>query len=409
MSFKITPGFQLVGNSSCVDANALGEKHLKTLNPAGFKAAYSEISQWPDYTPTPLEVLDNAAKAINVAGVFYKNESTRFGLGSFKALGGAYAVSNLLKRIVKESGVKGDVSDLDLRSGKYRQIIEGVTITCATDGNHGRSVAWGCQQYGCQCVIYIHETVSEGRQKAIEQYGASVVRVPGNYDDAVRQADQDAKNLGRYIVSDTSYEGYMDVPKDVMQGYTVMADEAFSQLPEGTVPTHIFVQGGVGGLAAAVVAQAWQRYRAQRPVCVVVEPEKADCLYKSAEAGYPVTVEGDLDTLMAGLACGEVSLLAWEILEAAVSHFMTVSDESAIDCMRLLAGSELCAAHEIIAGESAVAGLSGLLLASQDEGARRTLGLDENSCVLLIGSEGATDPQLYHELVTEFMAGEEVV
>jgi len=409
MSFNITPGFQLVGNPSCNAPEALGEQHLKTLNPDGFKAAFNDISQWPGYTPTVLETLDNAAKAINVAGIFYKNESTRFGLGSFKALGGAYAVANLLKRIVQESGDCEDVSDQDLRSGKYRQIIESVTITCATDGNHGRSVAWGCQQYGCQCVIYIHETVSVGRQKAIEAYDASVVRVLGNYDDAVRQADLDAKELGRYVVSDTSYEGYMDVPKDVMQGYTVMADEAFSQMPEGTVPTHIFVQGGVGGLAAAVVAQAWQRYREKRPVCVVVEPEKADCLFKSAIAGHPVTVGGDLDTLMAGLACGEVSLLAWDILEAGASHFMTVSDESAIDCMRLLAGNDLCSAHTIIAGESAVAGLSGLLLAAGESKARSALGLDENSNILLIGSEGATDPQLYKELVTDFMVSEEVV
>lgn len=409
MNYTITPGFQLVGNPSCNAPKALGDQHQKILNPAGFKAAFNDISQWPGYTPTVLETLDNAAKAINVAGIFYKNESTRFGLGSFKALGGAYAVANLLKRIVQSSGGGDDVSDQDLRSGKYRKVIENVTITCATDGNHGRSVAWGCQQYGCQCVIYIHETVSVGRKKAIEAYGASVIRVPGNYDDAVRQADLDAKELGRYVVSDTSYEGYMDVPRDVMQGYTVMADEAFSQMPEGTVPSHIFVQGGVGGLAAAVVAQAWQRYGAQRPICVVVEPEKADCLFKSAKAGRPVTVDGELDTLMAGLACGEVSLLAWDILSAGAGHFMTVTDESAIDCMRLLAGSDLCSTHTIIAGESAVAGLSGLLLAAGDNVARAALRLDENSNVLLIGSEGATDPQLYKELVTDFMESGEVV
>ncbi len=408
MSFSITPGFEIAENFACCEPEQLNQNHLNTLNPQGFESAFRDISQWPGYEPTRLETLDSAAAEINVAGVYYKNESSRFGLGSFKALGGAYAVSNLLKRIVKESGASENPSDQDLRSGKYHGIIQAVTITCATDGNHGRSVAWGCQQYGCQCVIYIHETVSEGRQKAIEAYGATVVRVPGNYDEAVRQADQDAKVLGRYVVSDTSYEGYMDVPRDVMQGYTVMADEAFSQLPEGITPTHIFVQGGVGGLAAAVVAQAWQRFGEKRPLCVVVEPEKADCLYQSAKAGHPVTVDGELDTLMAGLACGEVSLLAWDILEAGASYFMTVSDESAVDCMRLLAGKELSSQCVITAGESAVAGLSGLLLSSMDSEARQMLKLDENSQIILIGSEGATDPELYKQLVTDYLEAKEV-
>src|SRR5690606_35466744 len=198
-------------------------------------------------------------------------------------------------------------------------IVSGITVTCATDGNHGRSVAWGAHLFGCKCVIYVHETVSKGRKDAIASYGAEVRVVPGNYDDAVRKAASDAQANGWFVVTDTSYEGYTSVPRDVMQGYTIMAEESMQQIKQ--TPTHIFVQGGVGGLAAAVCAHYWEKQGSERPRFIVAEPDRADCLYRSAKAGKPVAVHGALDTIMAGLACGEVSIIAWDILSEGADAF----------------------------------------------------------------------------------------
>jgi diaminopropionate ammonia-lyase len=222
--------------------------------------------------------------------------------------------------------------------------------------------------------------------------------VPGTYDDAVRQADADATIHGWHVISDTSYEGCIDVPRDVMQGYALMAEEALQQMPEGVRPTHVFVQGGVGGLAAGICAYLWELFGAHRPVLVVVEPEKADCLLRSAVAGRPTRAEGPLDTLMAGLASGEVSLLAWRILDPGADAFMTITDEDAAIAMRLLAkggGGE----GPIVAGESAVAGLVGLLAAAPQASTRNALALGPQSTVLLFGTEGATDPELYRRIV----------
>ncbi|TVT57943.1 MAG: diaminopropionate ammonia-lyase [Azoarcus sp. PHD] len=367
------------------------------LSLAAHAEAMTEISEWPGYAPTPLVSLAGMARAAGVAAIHYKHEASRFGLGSFKALGGAYAVLRLLKKeILRRIGL--DVSSRDLIDGKYADIVSAITVTCATDGNHGRSVAWGAQTFGCKCVIYIHSTVSEGRRAAIARYGAEVIRTAGNYDDAVRTADADAKAHGRFIVSDTSYPGYTDVPRDVMQGYSVMVEEALRQWPEDQPPTHVLIQGGVGGLAAAVCAQLWERLGDSRGRFIVVEPDRAACLYASALAGAPTAVHGDLDTLMAGLACGEVSLIAWEILEAGTGDFLTIPDAAAVTTMRLLADAPF-GDPPIAAGESAVAGLAALLMACSRPQMAANLGLGPDSRVLLFGSEGATDPELYTKLV----------
>jgi diaminopropionate ammonia-lyase len=281
---------------------------------------------------------------------------------------------------------------VELMDGRHKDTTRAITVTCATDGNHGRSVAWGAQRFGAACVIFVHETVSRGRRDAIARYGAQLRVVPGNYDDAVREAQKQADANGWFVVSDTSYPGYTEVPRDVMQGYRVMADEAADQI--GTAPTHVFVQGGVGGVAAAVAAQMRARFGAG-PRVIVAEPDKAACLLASAEAGQPVTVPGELDTLMAGLACGEPSLLAWQELERSAFAFCSVTDGSAVACMKLLAART----PPIVAGESAVAGLAALLLAADEPFARTALGLDETSRVLLFGTEGATDPEVYARLV----------
>jgi diaminopropionate ammonia-lyase len=239
--------------------------------------------------------------------------------------------------------------------------------------------------------------VSQGRADAIARYGAEVRRVPGNYDDAVRQAARDAEAAGWIIVSDTSYPGYTEIPRDVMQGYTVMADEALAQW-RGAPPTHVFIQAGVGGLAAAVCGHLWETLGEKRPRVVVVEPDRAACLFESASQGHAANIHGALDTMMAGLACGETSIIAWEILEEGTSDFLTVTDEAAAAGMRLLAeGADRD--PRVVAGESAVAGLAGLLGVLARPPLAKALGLHAASRVLLFGSEGDTDPALYERIV----------
>ena len=372
------------------------------LNDAGFAAARSTIAGWPGYAPTPLVALSGLARDLGVAALHYKDEGTRYGLGSFKALGGAYAVARLLqKELGRKLGRAVAMEEVTVRA--HPDLAAQLTVCCATDGNHGRSVAWGARTFGCACVIFIHETVSEGRKAAIEAFGAEVRRCEGNYDDSVREAQGTAAREGWFVVSDTSYPGYMEVPKDVMQGYEVMAAEAFDAL--GTPPTHIFLQTGVGGMAAAVTAQAVRRWGAARPKIVLCDPDRSACWLDSIRAGEPTPVEGDLDTLMAGLACGEVSALAWEILRDHADAVMAVTDAAAVELMRRLArpasGDPL-----IVAGESAVAGLAGLVAAMGDAKAREMLDLGADSRILVFGTEGDTDAEVYKCLVG--MSGDEV-
>jgi diaminopropionate ammonia-lyase len=378
--------------SRAAEYAANGRREILSL--AAFEEAKREIISWTGYVPTPLRHLNKLAARAGVTDILYKDEAGRFGIDSFKAIGGGYAVCKLLRQAVHER-TKIMASSADLVSGRYDDITRAITVTCATDGNHGRAVAWGAQTFRCRCVVYVHEAVSEGRCRAIAKYGAEVRRVPGTFDDAVRRAASDAATHGWFVVSDTSYEGYTDIPRDVMQGYSLMADEALEQNP---APSHIFLQGGVGGLAAGQCAYFWERLGAARPRFVVVEPDKADCLYRSAVAGKPVTAPGPLDTVMAGLACGEVSLLAWQILQVGADDFMTIADDAAIDCIRLLAEGRY-GDPPIVAGESAVAGLAGFLLASADPKLRRDLALGSDSRILVFGTEGATDPELYTRLV----------
>ncbi|MCP3668293.1 MAG: diaminopropionate ammonia-lyase [Gammaproteobacteria bacterium] len=358
--------------------------------------AIRDIKSWPDYAVTPLYSLSSLAEAANITSIWYKDESQRFGLKSFKALGGAYAVARQLqKALEKQIGTHPTITEL--LEGRWKSEVAELVVSCATDGNHGRSVAWGAQMFGCGCVIYIHRDVSDGRKQAMEAFGAEVIRIRGNYDDSVRQAAVDALAKDRIIVSDTSYPGYMEIPKDVTLGYTVMLSEIVEQL-EGDIPTHLFVQGGVGGLASAISGYFWDLWGNKRPRLVVVEPEQANCLQLSAKAGEPVVVEGGLKTLMAGLACGEVSALGWQILADGADDFMTLSEEAVPATMRLLAkGYKQDPAIE--AGESAVPGLAVALLARNSEEFAEALGLNAESKVLVIGTEGATDPELYQELV----------
>jgi diaminopropionate ammonia-lyase len=366
------------------------------ISVAKSREAIANITTWPSYEATKLHRLSNLAKDCGLGEIYYKDEATRFGLKSFKALGGAYAVARQLQAVIEaKTGICPTIEDI--LSGKLKDQISGIVVSCATDGNHGRSVAWGAQMFGCGCVIYIHRDVSEGRKQAMEAFGAEVIRINGNYDESVRLADSEAKANGRIIVSDTSYEGYMEVPKDVALGYTVMLAEAVEQL-DGDIPTHVFIQGGVGGLASAVTGYFWDLWGDKRPRIVVVEPEQANCLQQSAKAGEPVAVSGDLETLMAGLACGEVSLLGWRILSNGADDFMTLSENVVAPVMRMLAAG-YHGDPEIEAGESAVAGLGAAILAAQQPEMAKALGLGPDSRIFVIGTEGATDPEMYAKLV----------
>ncbi|WP_426956911.1 diaminopropionate ammonia-lyase [Muricoccus radiodurans] len=370
-----------------------GTPGVVVLPEGGWRRARDAITAWPGYAPTPLVPLPDLAAALGLAALHYKDEAGRFGLGSFKALGGAHAVARLLSAELARQGIARAATPQDLESGRHAAATAGITVTCATDGNHGRSVAWGARRFGARCVIFVHPGVTAGRRDAMAALGAEIREVPGNYDDSVRAAEAAAREHGWHVVSDTSWPGYTEVPRDVMQGYRLMAEEALDALP--APPTHAFVQGGVGGVAAAVSVAL--RARAKGARLIVAEPDRAACLLGSAEAGTPTAVTGDLDTLMAGLACGEPSLLAWQELERAAFAFMAVPDLAVPPAMRLLARRE----PPVVAGESAVAGLVALILAAQDGEARTTLGLGPESRVLLFGTEGATDPALYARLVGE--------
>ena len=383
--------------ASAPAAEPYGARRSAVMSQAGFAAAFAEISSWPGYAATPLYRLGSLAAGLGLASVGYKDERGRFGLGSFKALGGAYAVANVLRQKVMKARGLPQVTSQQLLPGDFADVVRGATVTCATDGNHGRSVAWGAQLFGCRCVIFVHEQVSQGRRDAIARYGAEVREVRGNYDDAVRHAAATARAEGWTVVSDTSYPGYRDIPLDVMHGYGVMAAEIAQQLG-GSPPTHVFAQAGVGAMAAAVCASFWLRWGEGRPQFVVVEPLHADCVYRSLEAGRPVVVGGSLDTVMAGLACGEVSELAWEILHGGANAAVALDDAYAMEAMRLLAHPS-AGDPAIVAGETGGAGLGALLAARDYPEIRATLALDADSHVLLLGSEGDTDPAIYRQVV----------
>jgi diaminopropionate ammonia-lyase len=368
------------------------------LGAGAFAEAKREITAWPDYVPTPLVPLAGLAGALGVAAVHYKDEGQRFGLKSFKALGGAYAVLKVLRRELAERNIIID-EVAEFISGGYQSALADITVCCATDGNHGRSVAWAAQMFGCGCVIYLHEGVSTGREKEIAAYGAQIRRVAGSYDDSVRVTVDEAAAEGWFVVSDTSWPGYEEVPAMVMQGYMVMADEITAQWPgAGEAPSHLFIQGGVGGLAAGVAGHFWRLWGPQRPRNIVVEPERADCIARCMRAGEPTPVPGDVETFMACLAAAEMSPLAWEVLRHCADEALIIPDPAAAETMRILAEG-VDGDRAIVAGESGCAATAALIAACGDDALRQTLGLGSEARVLVIGSEGATDAEIYRQTV----------
>ncbi len=288
-----------------------------------------------------------------------------------------------------------------------RARVGDITFATATDGNHGRGVAWGASKLNCKAVIYVHKDTSIARIRAIEAYGADVRVVNGNYDDAVHQASQDAEANGWQIISDTSWEGYTDIPSWVMQGYTTMLTEAQEQLAgTGIVkPTHVLIQAGVGALAAATAGFYSSRFGADRPTTVVVEPSEAQCLFHSASIGdgRPHDVTGDLQTIMAGLACGEPSPIAWDVLWDTIDAFVSCPDYVAAKGMRVY-GVPLAGDPFIVSGESGAVTLGALSFIAdyaEFDDLKEYLGLDHGSQVLLINSEGNTDPEYFRRVVWE--------
>lgn len=344
---------------------------------------------------TPLLSLTSLAREIGVGSIHLKDEGHRLGLGSFKALGGSYAVIRLvLEEARRRLGRDVDVAELNI--SEVKAIARKMTVACATDGNHGRSVAQGAQLVGAKCAIFVHSGVSDERITAIARYGAQMIRVDGNYDDSVDEASRVAAEKGWITVSDTSWPGYERIPALVMQGYTAVVSEALRQLPRP--PTHVFVQAGVGGIAAAVAGHFSVLFGKNRPFFTVVEPARAACLFESARAGRAVKVNHGQSTVMAMLECYEPSLVAWRILSRTADAFMIVEEEDAISVMRRLANPR-DADPAVVSGESGGVGLAGLLKVASDQPLRDKLALGRDARVLLINTEGATDAQLYEELV----------
>lgn len=371
----------------------------ETLRPILNVASGDESRAWLSHwdlicaEPTPLWDLPHAAAQLGIARLAVKDESLRSPLCSFKALGAPIALMRLIVRLWPAH----EIDPKALIEGRNRELVSNLTVISATDGNHGKALAAAAQSIGCHCVIVLHANVSAEREEAIAAYGARIVRIAGNYDESVEHAARLAKTNGWHVVSDTSYEGYEAIPRDVMQGYGTIAAEIIEQ-SSARAFTHVFLQGGVGGLAAGVASYLWEHHGANRPRFIVVEPRQADCLYQSAIAGRAAKATGSVDSVMAGLACGETSPLAWKILEACVDDFMLIEDEDAVAAMCTLAagaGDDV----PIVSGESGAAGLAGLAKLMRDPALAQAARLDAQSRVLLISTEGATAPGVYADLV----------
>lgn len=373
--------------------------------PGTFRLARAFHCQLPGYHISPLKNLPRLAAMTGLGGIWVKDESARLSLNSFKVLGGSFAIYRYLTSRLGAGHRQATFAELTAEAVRPR--LGDITFAAATDGNHGRGIAWSATQLGFPSVIYVHRLTSQNRIRSIEKNGARVVVVDGTYDDAVRQVDEDAAANGWQVISDTSWEGYTDIPLWVMQGYTTMLSEAQEQFAaQGIIrPTHVIVQAGVGSLAAATIGFYADMFGPDRPQTMVVEPTRAACLFASAEAGdgRPRTAGGDLDTIMAGLACGEPNPLAWRILWDCADFFARCPDYVAAKGMRVY-GVPLAGDPFIVSGESGAVTLGALLFILQRPeyaSLRDLLRLGPDSQVLLINSEGNTDPDEFRRVVWE--------
>jgi diaminopropionate ammonia-lyase len=349
----------------------------------------------PRHQQTPLHRLETLALDLGLADIFVKDEGHRLGLGSFKALGGAFAVAQLVQTWAA-TALQRDVAPAELSTQVVHDAVAGRTVCCATDGNHGRSVAAGARLFGCKAVIFVHHHVSEERCAALRALDAEVVEITGTYDDSVDACARAAQDNGWQLVSDTSWNSDGDIPARVMQGYTVLIDEALKQM--GGRPTHVFIQGGVGGLAGAAAGHLAAVFGVDRPKMIVVEPDRAACLMASVLAGKATEIPAGPPTIMGMLECFRPSDMAWPVLEKYADAFLTLPEEAATAVMRSLALPE-GGDPALVAGESGGVGLAGLIAAACDTDVRSQLGLNPQSRVLTIITEGATAPDKYLDIV----------
>ena len=349
-------------------------KILNSLSKKDIDEAYSSISNWNNYTPTPLIELNKLSKELNLSKIFYKDESKRFDLKSFKALGGAYAVEKITK------GNKD------------------IVVATATAGNHGRSVAWGARRLGLKCKIFISEFVSEARGQAMADLGADVIKVKGNYEKSLIECIKQSTENNWQIVQDVAWKDYMIVPKYTMAGYTVMMKEIVNQIKDDQI-SHIILQAGVGGMAGAMIAGV-ARYLKNIPETIIVEPDSAACVMESIKTGKIEKVDIKRESLMGGMSCGEVSLVPWKILKNSVKFCISLPDDDIAKTMRLLGNSSL-SEEKIIAGENSAPGVISLITSCVDHKIKEQLKLNHKSNVLVIGCEGDTDKEMYQKLINQ--------
>ncbi|AFS47709.1 Pyridoxal-phosphate dependent enzyme [alpha proteobacterium HIMB5] len=345
---------------------------LESLPDEYIEEAVKTISSWDTYKPTPLVELNKLSDYLNIDKIYYKDEGFRFHLKSFKALGGAFAVD----KIVKETKTN--------------------TVATATAGNHGRSVAWGAQRLGINCKIFISEFVSEERASAMRSLGAEVIRVKGNYDASLKECLKKSKENNWEIVQDVSWEDYMDVPKYIMAGYSVMIKEIIDELNDQKI-THVFLQAGVGGMAAAAIA-GFAKFSKNIPSFIIVEPKDAECVLESIKNSKPTSIDIKKESIMGGMSCGDVSTVAWEILKNSANYCLSISDQGISSTVALLTNKDF-SKNKIIAGECGVPGIISLISLMKEKEKVKEVGINENSKVLLIGCEGLTDQKMYDQLL----------
>ena len=348
---------------------------LKLVSRKLLTDSFKTISSWKNYKSTPLLKLEKLNKNLKLKNIFYKDESKRFNLKSFKALGGAYAVYKIA-------------------IGK-----KNITISSATAGNHGRSVAWGAQRLGLKCNIFVSQFVSNTRVKEIEKFGAKVFRVKGDYESSLNECKKLSKKYNWSIVQDVSEKNYKYVPQLTMAGYSVMIKEISNQTKEYI--THIFLQAGVGGMAAGTIAGI-AKYFKKIPKIIIVEPETADCVLKSVEKGILKKIEIKKESIMGGMSCGEVSLVPWKIIKNSVNMCLSIADDNIAKTVAMLANFNFTD-EKIIGGECSAPGIISLIASCNNKNIKEELELDKNSNILLMGCEGNADENLYDQLLSQGM------
>lgn len=385
------------------------DKQVENMSVEEMQKAMGFHKSFPQYSVTPLTSLSNLADYLGLKRLYVKDESYRFGLNAFKVLGGSYAIA---RYIAKELG--RDVSEVPynvLTSKELREEFGQATFFTATDGNHGRGIAWAANRLGQKCVVRMPKGTTQTRLENIAKENATVTIEDLNYDDCVRMAAKEAENTEHGImVQDTAWEGYEEIPTWIMQGYGTLATEADEQLEaDGCRPTHIFIQAGVGSLAGAVIGYFANRFKENPPIMVVVEAKAADCLYRSASKGDGscVDVTGDMLTIMAGLACGEANTVSWDILRNHADAFVSCPDWVSANGSRIY-GAPLRGDERVFSGESGsvTMGLVAALMTKPEyKDLKEALKLGRDSEVLLVSSEGDTDPDRYREIVWDGLCG----